>query len=261
MPIRIRSHSREAAFEIGAEIGTGTMARQLNKLKAVTVAKLKTPGRHSDGGGLYLVVDNSLSKRWVFMFTWNGKLRHMGLGSLSAVSLERAREKAAEARKLVANGIDPIAERRAGHAKRNAVTFGTFADGLLETLGPGFRNAKHRAQWAMTLNTYAAPLRPKKLDAITTDDVLGVLQPLWQSKPETASRLRGRIERVLDAAKAKGLRSGENPARWKGHLAMFLPKPKKLSRGHHAAMPFQELPISSSSFASRTAPVRWQWSS
>ena len=121
------------------------MTRQLNKLKAITVSKVKTPGRHSDGGGLYLVVDDSMSKRWVFMFTWNGKLRYMGLGSLRAVSLERAREKAAEARKLVADGIDPIAERRAGHAKQNAVTFGTFADGLLEALGPGFRDAKRQS--------------------------------------------------------------------------------------------------------------------
>jgi integrase len=218
------------------------VARQLNKLKAVTVAKLKTPGRRSDGGGLYLVVDDALSKRWLFMFTWNGKLRHMGLGSLSAVTLERAREKAAEARKLVADGIDPIAERRAVQAKQDAVTFGGFSDGLLTTLTPGFRNEKHKAQWVMTLTTYAAPLRSKMLDAITTDDVLVVLQPLWHTRPETASRLRGRIERVLDAAKAKGLRSGENVARWKGHLALFLPKPKKLSRGHHAAMAFKELP-------------------
>jgi integrase len=218
------------------------MARQLNKLKAIGVAKLKTPGRHSDGGGLYLVVDEAGSKRWLFMFTMAGKSRHMGLGPLHAVPLQAAREKAAEARKLVADGIDPIAARHADQAKQDAITFGSFADQLLASLTPGFRNEKHRAQWTMTLGLYAAPLRGKLLDAITTDDVLGVLQPLWQTKPETGSRLRGRIERVLDAAKAKGLRSGENPARWRGHLALFLPKPKKLSRGHHAALPFGELP-------------------
>ena len=112
----------------------------------------------------------------------------------------------------------------------------------MKGLAHGFRNEKHRAQWAMTLTTYAAPLRSMKLDDIATADVLAVLQPLWQTKAETASRLRGRIERVLDAAKAKGLRSGENPARWRGHLDALLPARHRLTRGHHAAMPYDDVP-------------------
>src|SRR5690606_36666749 len=101
---------------------------------------------------------------------------------------------------------------------------------------------KHRAQWKNTLKIYAAPLRPKRLDHIETEDVLAALKPIWRTKPETASRLRGRIERVLDAAKARGYRTSENPARWRGHLASLLPKPRKLVRGHHPALPFAEIP-------------------
>jgi integrase len=121
-------------------------------------------------------------------------------------------------------------------------TFGEMADHLIESIEPGFRNAKHRYQWRQTLTEYAKPLRPKPVDAITTEDVLECLKPLWQTKAETAARLRGRIERVLDAAKAKGYRTGENPARWRGHLDSVLPKRQRLSRGHHAAMPFNEVP-------------------
>jgi integrase len=188
------------------------------------------------------------SRRWSFIFRWRGKLKEMGLGSLSSVSLADAREKAAEARQVIARGQNPIEDRRAHNAARDtAITFGAFADELVRTLADGFRNEKHKAQWKMTLTRYAGPLRPLKLDAIGTGDVLAVLQPLWQSKPETASRLRGRIERVLDAAKAKGLRSGENVARWKGHLDALLPRRKRLSRGHHKAMPYQDM----SAFISR----------
>ena len=121
-------------------------------------------------------------------------------------------------------------------------TFGEVADDLIASLSTGFRNAKHRAQWRSTLSTYAADLRPKPVDEIGTAEVLAVLKPIWQSKAETASRLRGRIEKVLDAAKAKELRTGENPARWRGHLDHLLPKPAKLTRGHHAAMAYAEVP-------------------
>jgi integrase len=122
------------------------------------------------------------------------------------------------------------------------VTFGAFADQLVPELAKGFRNDKHIAQWSSTLRTYAAPLRSKPIAEITTDDVLAVLQPIWTTKSETASRVRGRIERVLDAARARGLREGENPARWRGHLDHLLPKRKRLTRGHHAALPFQQVP-------------------
>jgi integrase len=114
---------------------------------------------------------------------------------------------------------------------------------VIEAMRPSWRNSKHAAQWEMTLRDYAAPLRRLPVDKITTDDVLSVLKPLWNEKPETASRLRGRIERVLDAAKAQGLRNGENPARWRGHLEQLLPKRQRLTRGHHAAMKYAELPV------------------
>ena len=152
-------------------------------------------------------------------------------------------EKAGEVRRAIADGRNPIEDRRAQEAAQDAATtFGVFADELMKGLAHGFRNEKHRAQWMTTLTTYAAPLRSMKLDDITTADVLAVLQPLWQTKAETASRLRGRIERVLDAAKAKGLRSGENPARWRGHLDAILPPRHRLTRGHHAAMPYDDVP-------------------
>jgi integrase len=219
------------------------MARQVKRLSARAVATLTKPGRHADGDGLYLVVDASGARRWLFMFRWGGKLKEMGLGGASTVPLSDAREKAADARRIVASGRNPIELRRSAEAARVAgTTFGAFADKLVADLVQGFRNEKHKGQWATTLRTYAATLRDKPLEAISTDDVLAVLAPLWQTKHETASRLRGRIERVLDAAKAKGLRSGENPARWRGHLDKLLPKRRKLTRGHHPAMPYPDVP-------------------
>ncbi|WP_127089050.1 tyrosine-type recombinase/integrase [Aquabacter cavernae] len=219
------------------------MARQINKLTARSVAALSKPGRHSDGGGLYLVVEPKGAKRWVFLFRWSGKLKEMGFGGVSAVSLANAREKAATARKVLDAGRNPIEVRKAAASEEAArITFGTFADQLVDDIKSGFRNEKHRWQWKHTLEVYAAKLREVPLDEVSTEKVLEVLQPLWQSKQETASRLRGRIERVLDAAKAKGLRSGENPARWRGHLDALLPSRKKLQRGHHPAMPYAEVP-------------------
>jgi len=219
------------------------MARQTKRLSARQVSTLSKPGMHADGDGLYLVIEKSGAKRWSFIFQWQGKRKEMGLGKLSAVGLADAREKADEARRMVANGQNPIEERKAQQAAHaNAdVTFGSFADELVDSLAKGFRNAKHIAQWRMTLKVYAAPLRSMRLDQITTNDVLDVLNPIWQTKQETASRLRGRIEKVLDAAKAKGLRSGENPARWRGHLQNLLHKRKKTQVEHHAALPYVEM--------------------
>ena len=154
------------------------------------------------------------------------------------MSLADAREKAASARRKVAAGLNPIDERKRASG---VPTFGEMADQVWETLSPGFRNAKHKAQWKSTVATYAAPLSNKPVDTITTDDVLAVLKPIWTTKPETASRVRGRIEKVLDAAKAKGFREGENPARWRGHLDHLLSRPSKLARGHHAAMAYEDV--------------------
>jgi integrase len=215
------------------------MAQSVNRLSARFVASATIPGRHSDGGNLYLVVDASGAKRWAFLFRWSGKLKEMGLGGLRDVTLARAREKAAEARAMIGDGLNPIEARR---VNRQIPTFGEYADGLVEALSPQWRNAKHRAQWGSTLKTHAAFLRDKRVDEITVDHVLKVLKPIWSTKAETASRLRGRIERVLDAAKAKGYRAGENPATWRGNLKHLLAARQKLTRGHHAAMPWEDVP-------------------
>jgi integrase len=204
--------------------------------RKVTTAK---PGKYSDGGNLYLIVSDTGSRKWVLRFTWRSAAKEMGLGSANDVPLADAREKAADARRTLAKGLNPIDERK---RDSGVPTFGEMADEVCENLSAGFRNAKHKAQWRMTLGKYAAPLRGKPVDTISTEDVLAVLKPIWTEKAETASRLRGRIEKVLDAAKAKGHRSAENPARWRGHLDHLLPKPLKLPRGHHPAMAYDEVP-------------------
>lgn len=199
---------------------------------------MSAPGRHSDGGGLYLNVTETGSRSWLFMYKVAGRRREMGLGSLRDVPLIQARKFAANARQQLASGLDPLAARQ----KPATMTFSEAASALIESMSPSWRNAKHRAQWAMTLNVYCAPISGMAAADISTDDVLRVLKPLWLTKPETASRLRGRIERALDFAKALGMRSGENPARWRGHLDALLPKRLKLTRGHHKAMPFDDVP-------------------
>ncbi len=214
------------------------MARQLHTLSARTVATLTKPGRHSDGGGLYLNIAPSGARSWVFMWKVASKRREMGLGSLRDVPLAKARQRAAEARQQLADGLDPLTSRD----KPKVMTFGEAADALIESMSSSWRNEKHRAQWKMTLTAYCEPLRAKPVSEIGTEDVLKVLQPLWSAKPETASRLRGRIERVFDFARMRGQRTGENPARWRGHLDAVLPKRAKLTRGHHKAMPFDDVP-------------------
>ena len=219
------------------------MGRVAKQLTARAVATIAEPGRHSDGEGLYLNVTSSGARSWLFMWKRNGKRREMGLGSTSSVGLARARELASECRALVAAGRDPIETRNAAEkAKGGVPTFGAIADALIAAKESEWRNPKHRAQWRMTLTKYAGPLRSRPVNEIGTDAVLAVLKPLWQTKPETASRLRGRIEAVLDAAKAQRHRSGENPAAWRGHLAHLLPKRGKLTRGHHAAMAYRDVP-------------------
>ncbi|MGA7450875.1 MAG: integrase arm-type DNA-binding domain-containing protein [Rhodoplanes sp.] len=215
------------------------------KSNGLTARKVETakPGKYEDGHGLRLVVSPSGARKWVLRFMRAGKRVEMGLGSAADVTLAQAREKAADARRLVKAGKDPVAARRAERAAAaDGETFGPFALKLIDTIETGFRNQKHRAQWRTTLTTYAAPIWNKRLADIETDDVLTCLKSIWQAKAETASRVRGRIERVLDAAAARGLRSRDNPARWRGHLANLLPKHQKFSRGHHAAMPFDDVP-------------------
>jgi integrase len=222
------------------------MKRTINRLTTRQAETIKKLGRHADGGNLYLKITADGSRRWVFMYALGGRQREMGLGSASkgGVPLATARVRAAEARTALAAGIDPIAakkeaEQRAAIAR--APTFGKMADDYITAMKPSWRDAKHAAQWKTTLTTHAAPLRSKPVNQIQTADVLETLQPLWQSIPETASRLRGRIENVLDAAKAKGFREGENPARWRGHLSLLLPKREKLTRGHFAALSYEKM--------------------
>jgi integrase len=214
------------------------MARTLNRLNARRVATITKPGRHADGGNLYLNISPSGARSWVFLFRWRGKPKEIGLGPAKDVSLARARELAAAHRARIAEGIEPVGKRRASGGS----TFGEVADRVVVTLRPQWRSAKHAAQWTVTLKDHAASLRALPVDKITTEDVLAVLKPLWNDKRETANRMRGRIERVLDAAKASGLRTGENPARWRGHLDQLLPKRQRLEQKHLAAMPYSALP-------------------
>ena len=230
------------------------MARTMHKLTAIEAETISKPGRHSDGGGLYLSISSEGRRRWVFLYTWRGKLREAGLGrakekktrdleSRDAVSLKVARDKAAEGRELVRRGVDPISEWNKPGPER-VPTFGEVADNFLEVQKPAWRNDKHKAQWAMTLTRYCKQIRETPVNEIDTEAVLLVLKPLWTRAPETASRLRGRVEAVLDAAKARGFigRNEANPARWRGHLDKLLPKRSKLTRGHHAAMEYARLP-------------------
>ena len=243
------------------------MARAIHKLAAITVESISKPGRHSDGGGLYLTISADGRRRWVFLYRWHGKLREAGLGPApmkadkkkdiprkDGVPLKTAREKAAEGRALLQIGVDPIAEWNKPEPEE-VPRFGKTADDFLAAHEGGWRNDKHKAQWAMTLTRYCEPIRKMPVDAIDTEAVLSVLKPLWTRAPETASRLRGRIEAVLDAAKARGFidRNQANPARWKGHLDKLLPKRTTLSRGHHAAMPYAEVPAFIASLRQRSA--------
>lgn len=224
--------------------------RALNKLSATQATKIRTPGRHSDGGGLYLFVDQHGRRRWIFMYARNGKRTELGLGGGRDLSLANARVEATKLREVLAGGGDPKSER----AKNDRIpTFGECADAYVEVMKPSWRNAKHAAQWTMTLTKYANSVRGKQVDEIGTQDVLDVLQSLWKRTPETAERLRGRIENVLDAAKAKGHRSGDNPARWRGHLDQLLPKRQRLSRGHHAALAYDTVPDFMASLRGRSA--------
>jgi integrase len=195
------------------------------------------PGRLADGGNLYLSITKTGAKSWVFLYTIAGRQREKGLGSALSVPLAEARKKAADCRALLAGGGDPLE----GEKAVTAISFGTVANELIASRRPGWRNVVHARQWQTTLETYCAPIWCKPVREIALADVLGVLTPLWQRVPETGRRLRSRIELVLDAAKARGLRSGENVARWRGNLEHLLPRAQKLEQSHHPAMPYQNV--------------------
>jgi integrase len=212
------------------------------KLSAKKVENAKS-GRHGDGAGLWLAVSPTLSKRWIYRFTISGRVSEIALGLYPAVSLEDARDRALAQRKLHKAGTSPaLVKKKAAAAAASGITFGALAAECIEMRAVEWRNAKHKQQWANTLSQHAALLANMRVSEITEEHVLRVLRPIWLTKPETASRVRGRIETVLDYAKAKKLRTGENPAAWRGNLSHLLPKTTKLSRGHFAAMPYDDVP-------------------
>jgi hypothetical protein len=196
------------------------------------------PGRYFDGGGLILLVKEAGTKSWVYRFTLNNRRREMGLGSFPNVSLARARQRRNEALQVLLDNKDPIAER----STKDVPSFAQAVEQFLSERRDEWRNEKHKAQWITTLSTYCKPITGKPVNEVDTTDVMRVLKPIWGEKNETASRLRGRIERVLDYAAVHGWREGDNPARWRGHLKDVLPARKKLSRGHHAAIDYRQLP-------------------
>jgi integrase len=207
----------------------------------LTARKVETAkrGKYSDGGNLYLIVAPTGSRKWVFRFTWRGKAKEMGLGSATKVPLKLARERAAAALRKLGEGLNPIEDR---NTSLHIPTFGQMAEIVHNSLSIGFRNEAHSRQWKSSLTVFADRLLAKPVDKIGTEEILGVLEGIWTAKPETASRVRGRIEKVLDAAKARSFRQGENPARWRGHLDHLLPRPSKLARVHHAAMAYEGVP-------------------
>ena len=221
------------------------MSRSLNRLSSRFVATAKGPKYHADGGGLYLQVTSSGARSWVFVFRWQGRRAEMGLGSAApgAVGLAEARIARDDAKKLLRDGSNPIEARRAAVPLTPILpTFGDVGTQLVAQLSPGWRSAKSPKQWISTLKTHASEIWSMPVRDVTTEHVLAALLPIWRQKPETARKVRGRMERVLSAAKVKGLRSGENPAAWREHLEVLLPPTQKLSRGHHPAMPFTDLP-------------------
>ena len=216
------------------------MPRQINRLNARKVETLKKIGRHADGGGLYLSIANDGGRKWVFLYRRNGRLREMGLGSARAVPLGIAREKAAAARLLLSDRIDPLSKRQ---DEALSPTFNECLEQFLASNEAGWRNEKHASQWRNTLKTYAEPVIGRlSVKEIDTHHVMKILDPIWATKTETASRVRGRIENVLDWASARGYRKGENPARWRGHLDKLLPRRSKVQKvQHHSALPYDEI--------------------
>jgi integrase len=223
------------------------MARKIGKLSALAVARAKQPGLYHDGSGLYLQVTPSGGKSWLFRFTLNGRSRGMGLGPLDVVPLAEARIQAAACRRLLWEDVDPIEARKARRVAAqldaaNAMTFRECAEAYIAAHRDGWRNAKHAGQWVSTLATYAYPVFGNlSVQQVDVALVMRVLSPIWTTRGETASRVRGRIESVLDWATTRGYRRGENPARWKGHLENLLPRRSKRRRVKHLpALPYQE---------------------
>jgi integrase len=225
------------------------MASTINQLTSIKVQKIKQPGYHADGAGLWLQVTQAGGKSWIFTYSLRGRAREMGLGSASRVTLAEARDERDKCNRLLREHIDPIEDRKRKRAEValtdvKSITFAQAAATYIATHRAGFKNAKHAKQWATTIATYAEP-RLGKLNVADIDIglVRQVLEPIWATKLETAKRVRGRIESILDWARVSGYRTGENPARWRGNLDKLLPKQSKVRKvKHHAAMPYDALP-------------------
>ncbi len=224
------------------------MAKQIDRLSALTVSRAKEKGYYPDGGNLYLQVARGGAKTWIFRYMLNGKSREMGLGGVSSLTLADARAKAAECRKLLNEGIDPITARNTAHAKTQleaakSKTFRECAEAYIEAHKAGWRNEKHIWQWGNSLSKFVYPF----FDDISVQDVdvalvTKALEDIWKTKTETASRVRGRIEVILDWATARGYRTGENPARWRGHLENLLPNRSKVQKvTHQPALPYDQI--------------------
>lgn len=225
-----------------------------HKLTPLQVKNTKPPTdkkqeRYADGGGLYFNVQATGSRSWIFRYMLHGAARWMGLGPYPEVSLAEARELAADQRKKIRSGLDPLGEKKINVAKvkadrAKAVTFDWCADKYIEAHAPSWKNAKHADQWRNTLKTYASPtIGTIDVARIETGHIMKILEPIWHTKAETANRLRGRIETILDWATVRKHRTGENPARWKGHIDKLLPARNKAATvEHHAALPYVQMP-------------------
>lgn len=222
------------------------MARAVNRLTARQVQTITAPGRHADGGGLYLIVDKGGAKRWAMLVTIRGRRRELGLGSVQAFTLAEAREAATEARRAVARGDDPK------RPQEPPPRFSEASTSIIAELSPGWRGRDTKAHWERSLLTYAADIGDIPIDLVSTDDVLNVVKPLWRSRPESGRKLRQRIETVLDAAQVRGWRSGANPARLKGHLDHLLPKQPR-TVAHRRAVHYDQAPAAMRKIGAHTA--------
>ena len=226
-----------------------SVARTLNNLSVAKVAKTLAPGMYADGGGLYLQVAKNGSRSWIFRYAVGGRERYMGLGSLEAISLADARKAAQECRRQRVAGTDPIEHRQSERtearlAAARAMTFAQCAETYIASHEVAWRNPKHRAQWRSTLKAYVYPVFGQlPVQSVDVSLIVRALEPIWNSKPETASRVRGRIECVLNWATTSGFREGDNPARWRGHLSNLFPaKGKVRPVKHHSALPYEDMP-------------------
>jgi integrase len=224
------------------------VARERNRLTALDVRQMSTTGLYPDGSGLYLQIGPTGTKSWILKFQLNGRSRAMGLGSLHVTSLSQARDARDDAHRLLRDHVDPIEARKAERQQKRLASTKTMSFKEAATLciaarEKGWRNHRHIRQWPETLATFVYPtIGNLSVEAIDTGLVLKVLEPIWTTIPETASRVRGRIEVILDWAKARGYRQGENPARWRGHLDMILPKKSKVRAvEHHPALPYAQI--------------------